>query len=101
MIVEIWRKSVGPNMPVKFTVGEAPSFISAEGNLVPIEQSPPVKSINFYAAGAFSTKAWRNECFVVQFSESPVRRIIPAEEVKDIAWEVPQKNSNDLPPLED
>ena len=103
MIVEIWRKGRPGGIPVRFAVGDAPQFINGEGNLESVQESPPVKSINFYAAGAFGGKAWRDECFVVQFADSPMRRIIPMGMVEDILWEVQEKKTDavTVPDLEE
>lgn len=80
MIIEIWRKVIVEDLPARFTVGQSPT-----------DESPPVKSINFYETGAIGGKAYRGGCYVVQFEDSPMRRIIPSHCVVDILYEVPQK----------
>lgn len=92
-IIEIWRSVQGVNIPVRFAVGEPPSVLDAEGALDAIV-GPNVKSIKFYETGAIGGKAFRGSCFVVQFEESAVRRIIPAAVVVDVAYEVPENNGN-------
>jgi hypothetical protein len=91
MIEEIWRKQMWPGCPIRFTRGQSPAFINEAGNMATVPESPPIKSINFYETGAFS-KHW-GPCFVIQFEDSNVRRIIPAAEVKDICWAVPEKET--------
>jgi hypothetical protein len=100
MIVEIWRHN-DLNLPVRFSVGDQPQFIGADGNMITVADSPPVKSINFYETGAFGGKAYRGPCYVVQFESSPARRIIPIDDVKDILWVNPEKPINATPTLED
>lgn len=85
MIVEIWRKTVGGFLPNRFTVGESP-----------VEDSPPVKNINFYETGAFK-QHW-GPCFVIQFENSPMRRVIPTETVVDILYSVPEKTDKEETP---
>lgn len=99
MIIELWRKPVGPGLPICFTKGEEPKFVNAEGNLVPIAESPPVKAINFYETGAF--KLHWGACFVIQFDDSPVRRVVFVEDVKEIAYAMPEKDKSITPALED
>jgi hypothetical protein len=88
MILEIWRKTKIPGLPVKFTVDEPPSFINDEGVLVVIAESPPVKKISFYETGAFSSKAFRGPCYVVQFENSNHRRVIPVKDIVDVLFAV-------------
>lgn len=92
MIVEIWREEKISGFPVRFTAGSQPAYLNEEGVLAPIEESPTVKAINFYETGAFKGAAYRGPCYVVQFEDSPARRIVPAKEVIDILWAVPQKD---------
>jgi len=99
MVVEIWRRP-GAGLPVCYTRGEQPKFINSEGALVPVEESPVIKSINFYETGAFAGKAFRGPCFVIQFEESNLRRIIPATDIKDIGYDVPEKVEPKIPALE-
>ena len=100
MIIEIWRKPVGPGLPVCFTKDEQPKYISDAGTLAAITESPAVKKINYYETGAFSGKAFRGPCYVVQFEDSPARRIVPADQVLDVCWAVPVKEVIETPQLE-
>jgi len=88
MILEIWRKTEVTGLPVKFTVDEPPSFVNENGALEIIQESPPVKKINFYETGAFKGVAFRGPCYVVQFEDSNHRRIIPIKNVVDILFAV-------------
>jgi hypothetical protein len=90
MIIEVWREATAEDLPVRFTVGQSPAAAS-----------PPVKSINFYETGAIGGKAYRGPCYVIQFEDSPMRRIIPAHCVVDVLYEVPQKEEPVTVKLED
>lgn len=100
MILEIWRKMKMPGLPVVFTIGESPKFLNDDGILTPIEESPPVKNINFYETGAFKGQAYRGPCYVIAFEESNHRRIIPAVDAFDILFAVPEKSEVKTPALE-
>ena len=104
MIVEIWRKPIGPGLPVCFTVGNTPQYIGEENNLISIIESPDVKSITFYETGAFQKAAfgpaYHGPCYVIQFEDSNVRRIIPQVDVRDICWASAEKTKIETPALE-
>lgn len=85
-IIEIWRKTVIPGMPVRFTVGQQPQAV-VNGELVTMEDVPPVTSISFYVGGAFNGKAYRDECYVIQFEDSDVRRILAYDTIGEIAYD--------------
>ena len=88
-IIEIWRDSGGIDIPVKFTVGEVPQVLNENGNLVGMEgEAPPVVTrIKCYATGAVKGDAYVGPCFVIQFEDSDVRRIIPAHVVIDVGFD--------------
>jgi len=81
-IIEIFRESK-LDLPTRFLIGQE---ITPNG--------PIVDSISFYETGAFGGKAYRGPCFVVAFRDSNIRRIIPAPQVIDIAWENDEKVKN-------
>ena len=85
-IIEIWRKTVIPGAPVRFTIGRPPEAV-VNNELVALEDAPPVKSINFYVGGAFNGKAYRDECYVIQFEDSDVRRILAYDTIGEIAYD--------------
>jgi len=97
-IIEIWRKTKELGIPVKFTVGEPPAIINADGVLEFVE-GPNVKAINASGTGAFGNKGAHGRCYVVQFEDSKIRRIIPAETVVDIGYEIGGKNDTITPAL--
>lgn len=102
MIVELWKKANVRGCPVLFKLDEPPQFINEDGNLEPISNHPPVKSINFYETGALGGKPYRGRCYVIQFQGSEaeaMRRIIPAKELSEILWLNPEKTTK-LPELE-
>jgi hypothetical protein len=106
MIVEIWKKTGSEltELPIKFTVGTPPQFLNSDGNLEEVPNSPLVKTINFYETGAMGGKAYRGPCYVIQLVDSPVRRIIPSEQIEEVAWINDKdlgQNSVSTPPLED
>ena len=81
-IIEIYREEKA-GLPTHFVVG-AP--VAAD--------SPAVDSISFYETGAFGGKAFRGPCYVVAFKDTNVRRVVPAAQVVDIAWEGDEKQKN-------
>jgi hypothetical protein len=85
-IIEIWRKAVIPGAPVRFTVGHRPQTV-VDNELATIEDAPVVKSINFYVGGAFNGKAYRDECYVVQFEDTDVRRVLAYDTIGEIAYD--------------
>jgi hypothetical protein len=106
-IIEIYRGSAELGIPVRFTVGFAPLMVNGET----AEDAPEVKSINFYETGAFKGQAYRGACYVVQFVDSDIRRIIPATDVIEIAYDSESEKiksakedaagTTELPDLED
>ena len=85
-IIEIWKKHAVPGAPVRFTVGLTPQQPNSDGVLVDVEDAPTVKSINFYLQG-LGGKAYREPCYVIQFEDSDIRRVIPATAVGEIGWD--------------
>jgi hypothetical protein len=86
-IIEIWRDTNGMDIPVKFTVGEVPQVLNENGNLVGIEGSdPPVVKKITHVHGAFGNKAYRGCCFIVEFEDTDVRRVVPEHVVVDIGY---------------
>jgi hypothetical protein len=98
-IIEIWRRSGGLNIPIRFTVGSAPAYLEneSEPQAEVVDQdeptaqedssdNPPVSAIKHYQTGAFKGDAYIGPCYVVRFKDCDVRRIIPASEVVDIAY---------------
>ena len=79
-IISITRTTKGLTLPEEYTVGQIPAIIPGQGD------GPAVKEINFYETGAMKG-LYRGRCFVVTFEEATVKRIIPAEDVADIAAE--------------
>ena len=86
-IIEIWRDNGGIDIPVKFTVGEVPQVLNENGNLVGMEgDAPPVVKKITHVHGAFGGKAYRGYCFIVEFEDTDIRRIIPEHAVVDIGY---------------
>jgi hypothetical protein len=81
-IIELYREPKA-GLPHQIVVG-APV---ADGGAV-------VDSISFYETGAFGGKAFRGPCFIIAFRDSAVRRVIPASQILDIAWETDDKPKN-------
>lgn len=103
MLAEIWRKPIVPGFPVKFTVGQPPEYIDSEGGLTPVENCPEIKDIQLAIGGWGASKAYRDPCYVVRFVNSPMCRVIPINEVKDVLWltPTPDKAASTTPALED
>ena len=83
-IISITRDVKGLILPSEFTVGQVPGALPLAAGQVP--EGPAVEKIKFYETGALSN-SYRGPCFVVTFENATVRRIVPAEDVADIAVE--------------
>lgn len=95
-IIEIWRKETVAGLPVRFIVGQPPSSI-INGVLTAIE-GPAVSSI---ITTPEVKEVYRGLCYVVNFVESRTKRLIPAIDVADIAYEKSKKKEGvDVPELE-
>jgi hypothetical protein len=95
-IIEIWRKETITGLPVRFIVGQAPSII-INGVLTAIE-GPAVSSITTTPE---VKEVYRGMCYIVNFVESKTKRLIPAGDVADIAYEKSKKKEGaDVPELE-
>jgi len=76
-------------LPTNYIVGTVPTIEGQETNA----DDPVVKSIVFFQEGAYSQtkaqlltfKAFLGPCYLVSFVDSPIKRIIPAEQVVDVA----------------
>jgi hypothetical protein len=97
-IIEIWRKETIPGLPVRFIVGSPPMFVGPDNGLIAAE-GPAVSSI----ITAVEIKGvYRGICYIVNFLESQTKRVIPAVDVADIAYEKTKKKEGvDVPELED
>jgi len=95
-IIEIWRKSHGLNVPVKFTVEQQP--VMEDGTVE--EESPAVSGIEYRENGSLAGKRIGELVFCISFDESPVQRFIKATDVVDIAYEVVKPQEVKIPELE-
>lgn len=76
-------------LPTNYVVGQTPVISGEEPNA----DDPVVKSIVFFQEGAYSQtkaqtltfKAFLGPCYLVSFVDSPVKRIVPSEQVRDLA----------------
>lgn len=73
----------GHIIPSNFTVGEAPT-----------EDSPAVEKIAAMRGGKLDM--FPDACYIVHFTKSKVRRIIPASEVIDIAYDTAKEEKNEV-----
>jgi len=96
-IIEIWRKSYGLNLPVKFTVDQQPAM--ADGSVV--ADSPVITKIDYRETGSLAGKRMNEALFFVSFDESPVQRFIKAVDVIDIAYETSKPQEIKTPELEE
>ena len=96
-IIEIWRKSYGLHVPVKFTVGQQPVM----GDGTTVEDSPAVSKIEYRENGSLAGKRFGELVFCVSFDESSVQRFIKATDVVDIAYEVAKPQEVKTPELEE
>jgi len=75
-------------LPDTFTVGMVPSIDGAV-----VEHNPVVKSIAFLetgVSGIFNARD-RSGCYLVKFEDSNVTRVIPADQVAEVAYESEEK----------
>ncbi len=80
-------------LPDVFTVGTVPMI---EGEAV--AENPAIKSIVFLetgVAGAFNGRD-RGGCYLVEFIDSNVKRVIPADDVKEVAYESEKESKTKL-----
>ena len=89
-IISIHRDSGELSLPDVFIVGSVPII----GDEV-VEHNPAVKSIVFYETGGGNGKGYRGPCYVVSFVDSHVKRIIPANTIKEIAYEAEKEKKTD------
>lgn len=94
-IIEIWRKECHPQQPVRFVVGNPPSFADSE----PVE-GIIVKSIVYRELKTLGKLRFPEALFCISFVNSPVQRLIPASEVTEIAYETKESDEVKLPGLE-
>jgi hypothetical protein len=98
-IIEIWRKETIPGLPIGFTLKQKPVEKDEAGILLPIE-GPVVSSIVSSMEGEKS-KIYRGHCYIVSFAESQTKRVIPAGDVVDIAFEdIKKEEPVDVPKLQ-
>lgn len=76
-IVSIIRKTYNNDIPSTFTLGCSD----------PLNEDLVVKEIKFFETGYGSGKMYRGRCYVVKFKGTSIVRVMPAEEVIDIAVE--------------
>lgn len=83
----IRRETVG--LPTTYVVGQIPFVTDTEPN----ENEALVKSIVFFQNGAYSQtkeqtvtfKGFLGPCYLISFMDSPIKRVIPAEQMVDLA----------------
>lgn len=89
-IKEIWRRDRGLNLPVQFTVAQPPQVLTkntdGEVVLTPLE-GLIVSDISFRELGSIGGTRMNRGVFVVSFEDAPLQRMIPEDEVVDIAYE--------------
>jgi len=78
----------GNPLPGEFTVGESP-----------VPDSPVVEKIVPMRDGKLDF--YPNACYVIHFTDSKVRRIIPAGEVVDIAYDTSKEETKDAEKVPD
>ena len=88
-IISIHRDVKEAALPEVLTVGSVP-VIDGEA----VEHNPPVKSIVFYETGV--SKVYRGRVFLVSFTNSNVKRVIPASSVIEVAYEADAENKTKL-----
>jgi hypothetical protein len=97
-IIEIWRKEAIAGLPVRFFIGSPPMYVGPDNGLVATE-GPAVSSI---ITTVEIKGVYRGVCYVVNFTDSPTKRVIPAVDVADIAYEKTKKKEGvDVPELEE
>lgn len=95
-VIEIWRRERAADLPVRFTVGQAPMY--ANGDHVP--DGPIVKNIDYRELNTLGTKRYHEPLFCISFEESFVQRLVPAGDVVDIAYETKKAEEPKTPQLE-
>ena len=79
------------DIPEIFTIGAVPQVDDG-----PVDDNPVVESIKFYETGFAKGQAYRGPCYVISFVDSHIKRIIPADTIKEIAVEMDaEKNKKD------
>lgn len=98
-IIEIWRDNGGiVSLPVRFTVGNPPMMDSG----TPVEGAPIISDIDFRETGSMAGKRLTGQVFCISFEDSFVQRFIPADQVRDIAYETKKADkSSKAPKLEE
>jgi hypothetical protein len=93
-IISIVRK-VANNIPDTFVLGER-QIINNDA----IPDVPTVSAIKFQETGYAKGQAYRGPCYIVSFTESSIKRIIPADKnIVDIAVEMTTKSNENAPVL--
>lgn len=95
-IIEIWRREAGPNLPVRFTVGNPPVLPNGDT----VADAPTIKNIVFRESGSFAGLRLTGPVFCITFDESFVQRFIPEREVIDAAYETKKADAIATPKLE-
>lgn len=96
-IIEIWRDNCGIDiLPVRFTVGSPPMMADNS----PVEGAPIVSDIDFRETGSMAGKRLEGQVFCISFEDSFVQRFIPADQVRDIAYETKKADKGKAPKLE-
>ena len=96
-IIEIWRKSHGLNVPVKFTVEQQPMLNVGDT----VTDSPAVSKIEYRETGSMAGKRMDCPLFCISFDDSSVQRFVKADDVVDIAYEVAKPQDTKTPELEE
>lgn len=81
-IISIHRDPEGLDLPNAFIVGTVPII-----NGTPVEDNPTVSKISFYETGCSQGQVYRGPCYVVSFTDSNIKRVIPVSTVAEIAYE--------------
>jgi hypothetical protein len=92
-IISILRKINGLDIPSEFTVGQP---VSINGQ----PAGPPVSCIKHFAFRYNGGKVYEGPCYVVEFEDSTVKRVIPVDDnVVEIVVETAKEEAKlpDLP----
>lgn len=90
-IISIFRQNNGLALPVKFIVGDIPQI----GDDPPV--GPPVSCIKHFGLQYNGGKHFKRECYVVEFEDSPVKRIIPESSIIEVVIDTTKES--DFPEL--
>ena len=92
-IISISRLSGGVGIPDTFVLGQTP--IENDD----IKEGPVVSKIKYFGMSTVYDKIHRGPVYIVEFEDSTVKRIIPANQVVDVAVETAIKVKEELPAL--